>query len=105
MAHDRVFVENTVGTVNVSGDPSDLERNVHVVHLGEGNLFGEPRAIVFLLAQVVGQQLSFGNFTQHPGQLVLNQLVRGDGVVELDARQSVGFGAVETRHGRAQRTP
>ena len=105
MAHDRVFVQNTVGAVNVSGHAGDFEGDVDVVHLGQGDLFGEPCAVVLLFAEVVSEQLALRDLTQHPRQFVLHELVGCDGVVELDARKSVGLGAVEARHGRAERTP
>ena len=54
VAHDRVFVKDTVCTVDVSRNSSNLKSDVNVVHLRKGNLFGEPGAIVFLFAQVVG---------------------------------------------------
>ena len=41
-------------------------------------LLGEPRTVVLFLAEVVCQQLSLGDLTEHPRQLVLNELVGGD---------------------------
>ena len=105
VAHDGVFIKNTIRSVDISGHPSDFQSDVNVVHLGERDLFGEPRTVVLLLTQVIGQQLPLGDFTKHPSQLVLDQLVGSDGMVELDAGQSVSFGAVETGHGRTQSAP
>ena len=63
VAHDGVLVENTVRPVDISGNPSNFQSDVNVVHLGKRYLFGEPRTVVLLLAQVVGQELPLGDFT------------------------------------------
>ena len=33
VAHDGIFIENSIGTVNVSRDTSNLQSDVDVVHL------------------------------------------------------------------------
>ncbi|MEY3262096.1 MAG: hypothetical protein RLZZ620_1147 [Pseudomonadota bacterium] len=105
VAHHRVLVEDAVGAVDVAGGAGDLQGDVDVVHLGQGDLLGDELALVLDAAGVQRQELALRDLAEHPGELHLNELERRDGLVELDAGLGVLDGRVVTGHRRAERAP
>ena len=87
VSHDWVFVEDTICPVDVTSNTSNLQRNIDIVHLGKRDLFVEPGAFILLSPEMVGQKLSLGDLPEHPRKFVLDQLVRGDWMIELNSRK------------------
>ena len=83
MAHDGVFIKNTIRSVDISGHPSISKAMSTLFILASEICSGKPRTVVLFLTEVVSKELPLGDFTKHPRQLVLDELVGSDGVIEL----------------------
>ena len=81
MAHDAVIIDNPVGAQNVARLPRGFEGDPYIVHLQHGDVAGIRLAQVFQAPDMKRQQLRLHNLRDHPGQLFLYQLVRGDRLV------------------------
>ena len=71
--------------------------------LAQADLLGADEVLVLEPAQVQGQQHALAQLQGHVGQLLLRQLVGGDRLVELLARDAVGDRRLEAVTGCAQR--
>src|SRR4051812_17257195 len=89
---DVVLQQQTVPAEDVPGLQADLAGLLRGVHLGErGHRPGEP-ALLLELRHPEAHQLDRGDPGEHVGQLVLDELVPGDGFAELFALAGVGEG-------------
>ncbi len=106
VAHDRVLVGDAVGAEQVAAQARALERDRGVVAFQHRDMRRFGLALVFEPADLDGQQLRLGDLGDHPGQLLLHELVRGDGpVIELLANQRVPPCSLVAVHGRAEGAP
>src|SRR5882757_7038884 len=106
VAHDGVIVDDAVGAENVAGFARGFEGDGDVIHLEHGNVRVIDFVLIFQPPDVQREQLAFADFGNHPGELVLHELVRRDGLVgELLARFCVLQRSVVAGHGGAERAP
>src|SRR3984957_789468 len=104
--HDRIVISHAVRSQNVTRQPGAFQSHPNVVAFRHRNMLMLHLARIFQPANLQHEQLRLGNFADHPGELVLYQLVRGDGLVApLFAQQCILQRAVIACHRRAQRTP
>src|SRR5258708_27046902 len=106
MAHDAVVVDDAISAENVACFTRDVQRNGDVVHLQHGDVRGIDFVFIFQAADMQGQELPLHDFRDHPGELFLYELMRGDGLVgKLLARFGVLKRSVVAGHVVAQRAP
>src|SRR5262249_6742743 len=99
-------VDDAVGAENVARFAGDFEGDADVVHLEHGDVSRVNFSGVLEAADMHGEKLGFDDFGDHPCQLFLNKLVRGDGLVgELLARFGILQRSVVTSHGRSDGAP
>src|ERR1039457_6242249 len=102
--HDRIFVRDPVGAQQVAAQPRAFERHPDVVPLQHRNVRRVELPLVLQPPRLHRQQLPFGDFGDHPSQLLLHQLVRSDRpVVELFAHNRILPRALAALPGRAPR--
>src|SRR3970282_2062226 len=81
VAHDAVVVHDTIGAQDVAGLPRGLESHPDIVHLEHRDLREVGAATVFESTDVKRQGLALADLGDHPHQLILDKLMRGDGAI------------------------
>lgn len=106
VAHDGVVVGNAIAAEDVACHAGAFEGHPDVVALGHGDVLEADLARVLELADVVDEELGLADFSDHPGEFFLNELMAGDGLVaELLALERVFECGVVAGHGRADGAP
>jgi len=106
VAHDWVVFCNSICAEDVAGHAGGFEGHPDVVALGQGDDFVAQGACVFHPSGVEGEQLSLGDFADHPDEFFLDHLVAGDGfVAELLAHLGVLERGVVAGHRCADGSP
>src|SRR5262245_56887468 len=82
---DRMLVHDAGRAQDVAGQARGIERHLHVVPLGHGDLLGPRLAFVLELAQPQAEELRLGDLRDHPHELLLHELEGAYGLAELDA--------------------
>ncbi len=77
----RILIRNSVCTKNVACQAGALQSHPRIVSLGHGNVEVLDLILILQPAHLKRQQLSLADFGDHPDQLLLNQLMRRDGLV------------------------
>ena len=75
---DRVFVDDPVGSQQVSGPAGNLEGHLSVVALDHRDVRMVKPPVVLEPRGVQRDELRLRDLGDHPSQLVLHELVRGD---------------------------
>src|SRR4030095_6828338 len=96
---------DAVSPENVPGQARNLERDRHVVSLGQRGLAMMKLAGILELSQLQREQLPFGYFRQHVTQLLLSQLETADRPIELSPRLRILYRAMVASHCCPQRAP
>src|SRR5260370_2478300 len=81
VAHDGIIVGDAVAAENIAGHTRALQRHPHIVALDHGDVLMTNPAGVFQPADLQGQKLRLGDLADHPDELLLDQLVRCNGLV------------------------
>ena len=106
VAHDGVVVSDTVGAKDVAGHAGALDCHGDVVLLGHGDVLKGDFALILEAADLEGEQLGFGDLSDHPGEFLLDELVAGDRLAaKLLSLLSVLQGGVVAGHGCTDRAP
>src|SRR5262245_15463121 len=96
---------DTVSPEKVSGQARNLERDRHVVALGQRGLAMMKLAGILESSQLQCEQLAFGYFRQHVNQLLLYQLETADRPIELSPRLRILYRAMVASHRCPQGAP
>src|SRR5215831_13639059 len=84
VADHRVLVDAAGGAQDVACEPRRVERDLHVVHLGHRDLLRARLPKILQTAELQAQELRLGDLGDHPDELLLDELERGDRLAELD---------------------
>ena len=106
VAEDRVVAGNPIRAQDVARLARTLQRHPDVVLLQQRDVCKRRLAFLLQPAHLQRQQLPLGDFRQHPHQLLLHQLMPGDGLARpLLALLGIIERGLVALHGRAQRAP
>ncbi len=101
-----ILVGDAVAAEDVAAHARALQRHPDIVPLDHRDVIRLRLAFVLQTADLQRQQLRLGDLADHPHQLLLHELVRGDRLIaELLAELRVLQRAVVAGHGRANRAP
>ncbi len=106
MPHYRILVGDPVGAQQVAAEARAFESDRGVIPFEHGNMRGVEFARVFQASALQRKQLRFRDFGDHPGQLLLHELVACQRrLVELFAQHDVSAGGFLPIHRRSDDSP
>src|SRR5947208_9854352 len=105
VAHHAELVRDAVAAQHVAREARDLQRLAAGVALHDRGDLGRVGAFVFHAPEAQHALQSQAYFRLHVGELLLDELVRGERPAELLAVEHVLAGAVPAILGRAERAP
>jgi hypothetical protein len=105
MAHNRIFSRDAHTPMDLSGLPGNLQGHGYIIALGQRNVGGGGLTFIHHHTQFPGNQLGFGDLSQHLCQFLLDQLEGTYRLVKLYPFQSIPSGGIIAVHGRTNCTP
>src|SRR6266567_4367976 len=97
------YAQNAVGPEERSRGARSVERGGDVHLLGQRGVLGQKAAVVLEPSEVQRQELALNDGGGNPNELLLDQLLFGDGDAELNARARVVDGRLVAGARRAER--
>src|SRR4051812_11571854 len=89
MAHDMIFLLDTIAAMHVAGLARDIEGLAAIVALDQRDHLRRHPAFVEETADPERGMKAEGNFGHHVGELLLNELGRGERPIELLAVERI----------------
>ena len=106
MAHDGVVVCDAIRAQNIARHARALESHPDIISFGHGDVLGLGPFLIFEPSDLQRQKLRFGDLGDHPGQLLLNQLMRGNRLIaKLFTQQRILQCSIVAGHRRAHGSP
>ena len=73
--HNRILIHDAVGPEQIAAEAGAIQRDGRVIPLEHGDVGRVGTALVLEAAHLNGEKLGFGDLGDHPGELVLHELV------------------------------
>src|SRR6266702_403803 len=105
VADDVELVGDAVAAMHIARDPRDVERLAAIVALQERDHLGHGAPLVLETAEAQARMEAQGDLGLHVDELLLDQLIGGEGPTELLALERVAPRRMPAEFGGAERAP